>query len=49
VLSAGRDTRRTGGITAPISQNSGMKIPMMNITQWPLRRAMTPSVTSRTM
>ena len=33
-----------GGIRAPISQNRGKMIPMMNITQWPLRMDMRPRV-----
>jgi hypothetical protein len=28
-------SRRTGGISAPINQNKGRKMPRMNITQWP--------------
>src|SRR5436190_5298397 len=37
-----------GPRTAPISQNSGRKKPMMNITQCPLRRQRIPSVSRRT-
>jgi hypothetical protein len=40
--------RRRGGSTAPMSQNSGKKIPMMNITQCPLRIESTPSVIIKT-
>ena len=35
------------GITAPMIQNSGMKNPMMNITQWPLRRQVIPRTMSK--
>src|SRR3954447_16996063 len=37
-----------GGISAPTIQKSGMKIPTTNMTQWPFRIVMIPSVTSRT-
>jgi|SRR6188472_3554621 hypothetical protein len=39
---------RLGGMRAPMIQKSGMKMPMMNITQWPLRIEMIPRVTSST-
>jgi len=37
-------TRRLSGSNAPMIQNSGRKIPMMNITQWPFRMDKTPNV-----
>jgi hypothetical protein len=42
-----RSSRREG-IRAPMIQNSGMKIPMMNITQWPFRIEMMPKVMNNT-
>ena len=52
VLERGKQVRYVfrivvGGRMAPMSQNSGKKIPMMNITQWPLRIVSTPSVRRR--
>jgi hypothetical protein len=41
-------SRRFGGMRAPMNQNSGMKIPMMNMTQWPLRTDRMPSVSRST-
>ena len=40
--------RDFGGISAPMIQNSGMKMPTMNMIQWPLRIDMIPRVTSST-
>src|ERR1700691_1429040 len=37
-----------GGISAPISQKRGMKIPIRNIIQWPFLIAVRPSTISRT-
>jgi hypothetical protein len=45
---AGETQLRRGGSKAPISQNSGMKIPMMNMTQWPFRMDRMPKVKRRT-
>ena len=36
------------GISAPMIQNNGKKIPIRNMTQWPFLIAMMPSVTSST-
>ena len=44
-----RLTQPFGATAAPMSQKIGMNRPMMNITQWPFRRDMMPSVISKTI
>jgi hypothetical protein len=41
-------TALRGGMSAPMSQKSGINKPTMNMTQWPFRREMRPSVTMST-
>ena len=44
---SGQYLSRTGGNNAPMSQNSGRKMPRTNMTQWPLLMVMTPRVIAR--
>ena len=44
---AGQSSDRRSGNNAPMSQNSGRKMPRTNMTQWPFLIVMTPRVIAR--